>query len=134
MSMLVDIHKYLNDNGQGNGLWESRLPDDDEDVVALFGYAGRAPIYVMSTDDDGVPFMQTRERPGLQVQSRSKSDLRAEDRAYAIAKLLGLIINQTVNGTWYVRVELISSPYQLRRDEQDRSIWAANFATERELN
>lgn len=134
MSLLVDMHLYLADNGQGNGLWEGRLPDDDEDVVALYGYAGRSPIYVMSTDDDtGEPYMSVRERPGLQVQSRSKNSAAAETRIYQVANILQRIVNQTINGVWYVRVELISSPYQLRTDEQDRAIWAANFATEKEF-
>ena len=133
MTLLTDMEYYLGTQGLGAGLFAGNLPDNPTDTVAMFQYAGRAPEYVMSVTDEGTPIAITRERPGLQLQSRAQYDADAEENIYRYKAALEFIVNQTINGTYYVRISCISAPYHLRKDEQNRAVWACNFATEKEM-
>jgi len=127
MSMLDDVKAYLVANGVTNEIMISRMPDvepggAENTTVSLFQYGGIEPEFVH--DDVNKAAM---ENPRLQVHCRAIQDQDAEAQAYVIWNLLSRVVNATINGHEYVRISPITSPFNLQRDEADRSIWTCNY-------
>ncbi len=121
MSLVEDVSAFLTTQGQGANLYLARLPDNPDDVAALYQYAGRSPLFVH--DKAGIDI----ERPALQVLVRSRVYATAQARAYAIHTLLVAVVNSTLGSTLYQRIEPLASPFLLDRDQNDRTVFAANY-------
>lgn len=122
MSLESDVKAYLIGLGQPSDLFRiGRLPPSPDDAVALFQYAGLRPEFVHNTP--GI----SRDRPALQVHVRSKVYATAQSRAQAIYALLAALVNETIEGRFYQRVEPLGAPFLLERDANDRTVIAANY-------
>lgn len=121
MSLVEDVASFLSAHSQGTNLYLGRLPDSPDDVAAVYQYAGRSPLFVH--DKAGIDI----ERPALQVLVRSRVYATAQTRAYAIYTLLAAVVNATLGSTLYQRIEPLASPFLLDRDQNDRTVFAANF-------
>lgn len=121
MSLESDVKAYLVANGQGTNLFMGLLPPNPDDAVALYQYTGLRPDFVHNTATI------SRDRPALQVQVRSLVYATARDRAMAIYALLAQVVNATLSGTVYQRIEPLGSPFLLERDRNQRTVYAANY-------
>lgn len=130
MSMLDDIKAKLVAQGVSTTITISRVLDTNQDaetLIALFQYTGPDPTRV---PEQSIP---KYEYPRLQILCRSVKDQDAESLAYRCFREVTQIINETINGHVYQSVSASGSPFELMRDEEDRSIWACNYRVFREV-
>lgn len=121
MSLVADVDVYLGTLSLDANTFRGRLPDTPDSATALFQYAGRAPLFVHNTAGISI------DRPALQILNRAKSYAEAEARALALYAALSAVVNLTLNGTTYQRIEPLGSPFLLERDANDRTVFGANY-------
>ena len=128
MSLLTDIGDYLESNSIGivnTDIFLSQVPDTPDDVVTVFEYAGNNPSK-----------MADNRSPGLQIRTRSNSYETARAKIEDIYALLGEIGNEyndttaagvEINGTLYLKFEVVQEPLPLGTDSKGRHELAQNF-------
>ncbi len=121
MSLVTDVKAYLVAQGQATNTFMGRLPDTPDTATALLQYAGRAPLFVHNTPGISI------DRPALQILNRAPIYAEAEARALALYTLLAAIVNTSMGGTTYLRIEPLAAPFLLERDANDRTVFAANY-------
>lgn len=130
--LLDDMQIYVASNVGGltfgTNLFVGAFPDTPDTVTALFEYSGMAPEYVM-----GPSTLPAIAQPHLQVVTRDPTYPGARDQCETVARALEEICNQTVNGTYYLRVARLQDPFFMQRDAVKRRIFfACNFEIMRE--
>lgn len=116
-------------NGSAGNIWKGIMPDQDGTgtptyTVAVCELPGGAPVELMGGGQPAI------ERPGLSIFSRAASGeyTEAKQLARSIWRALTLVVNTTVNGTYYERIEATASPYVDDRDEAGRVTFGQNFS------
>lgn len=130
--LLDDMSGFLAAAGLGLtemvNLYASMLPDAPDMVVTLFEYAGLPPEYVMGADNP----LPAISRPDLQVVARDVSYPAARATCEGATRALETICNQTINGTYYERVERNQDPFFMKRDSvRNRVYFVCNFSVMR---
>jgi hypothetical protein len=120
-SIKADLQDYLTSIGQGDDVSIGGLPDTPDDVVVLEQYEGLSPIY--KHEDTTKP---AYERPSIQARTRSFDPEAAQLRAKQLMGALCLT-NVTLNGTFYQRVEAITSVIYIGLDTAKRHQYTVNF-------
>ena len=117
--MLEAIGAYLatkNVGTVGTDIFLGLMPDQPDNCIALFEYAGSPP----DLHWDG-------EYPGLQIRVRNKSYAAARSKiGEAMEKLHGLH-EQVLSGTRYLLIKARGSPEVLKRDASNRVELVLNF-------
>lgn len=93
------------------------MPSLPDKAVVLYEYPG-LPRRKTQTG--------TYQQPRIQVNSRSKNYVEAGSLIWAAYNALASIQNQDILGVYYVSVEPLQDPFYLRKDENDRHIFAFN--------
>ena len=117
--MLSDIGNYLQAQGigtLGTNIFLGLMPDEPDNCVALFEYAGSPPDLHWSG-----------EYPGLQVRVRNKSYAAGRTKIGEVAKKLHGLHEQTLSGTRYLLIKARGSPEVLKRDNNNRVELFVNF-------
>ena len=117
--MLTEIGAYLatQDIGTvGTDIFLGLMPDQPDNCIALFEYAGSPP-----------DLHWNGEYPGLQVRVRNKSYAAARAKIGEIAKELHGLHEQTLSGTRYLLIKARGSPEILKRDASNRIELVLNF-------
>ena len=126
MALLDDLGSYLDTQVAsltlGTNLFLGRLPDSPDSAVALYEYAGEIPVSVMG--GDALPILK---RPRIQVLSRASTYSASRSQAITVWLVLEGILDQTINGTLYQRVEALQSVFPLERDTHERSVFVQNY-------
>jgi hypothetical protein len=125
--MLTELADYLADHGvgtPGTDLFETSMPPEPDDVVALYEYPGE-PV----RRTKGGPLY---ERPRVQVVCRSASYEAAKRLSERIVTLLEALDGRTLSGVWYERVRALQSPFPLDEDDSGRIRIATNYSVEKE--
>jgi hypothetical protein len=106
----------------GTDLFLAHEPPDPDALIALHEYGGTAPLHAQGTDAPAL------EMPRVQVVTRGARDdyTGARERAERAYRALGGISNRTIQGTWYVRVRALQSPFSLGPDANGRHRIAFN--------
>lgn len=118
--LLDDIATYLASKGI-SGVQKGFLPDQPDDVVAIFEYAGSPMELTMGTGD---PVL---ERPGLQVRVRNKSYSSGRTKIGDVVDKLHGLAGQALSGTKYLLIRASQSPAALGLDQNNRSEFVVNF-------
>lgn len=123
MSVVNDLGSLLVTAGlaeEGVALFYGMLPAEPDDGLAIVEYAGEAPAYIQETR------LPNTESPRAQIVLRNK---RYDTGRELIDEIYRAVhqSNVTINGTFYLRIRPLSSPFFLRRDENDR--WEFVFNT-----
>jgi len=92
------------------------MPDQPDNCIALFEYAGSPP-----------DLHWNGEYPGLQVRVRNKSYAAARTKIGEVAKKLHGLHEQTLSGTRYLLIRARGSPEILKRDANNRVELFVNF-------
>jgi hypothetical protein len=117
--MLSDISTYLKNQGvgtPGTDMFLGLMPDQPDDCVALFEYAGSPP-----------DLHWNGEYPGLQVRVRNKSYAAARTKIGEVMDKLHGLHEQTLSGTRYLLIKARGSPEVLKRDANNRVELFVNF-------
>ena len=117
--MLSDIGTYLQTQGVGTvgaDIFLGLMPDQPDNCIALFEYAGSPP----DMHWDG-------EYPGLQVRVRDKSYAEARIKIEETMKKLHGLHEQILSSTRYLLIKARGSPEILKRDSSNRVELFVNF-------
>jgi hypothetical protein len=134
--VLDDLVVYLQAQGLGTpavSLFNGGIPEDAagslDEVLALMTHAGLPPTYI---HDKAAPDL---EQPAVQVLIRGGpyGDAVAQQRAQQAFVALASVHNQTLNGTFYLWVRPLQSPFKLRMDELHRPIIVFNLLCAKSL-
>ena len=128
MALLGDVGTFLAANVTdttltlGTNLFLGRMPDSPDTCVAIYETGGNAP-----TDVFGGNTAPPIENAGLMCHTRASSYSDCQSLAVDIMKTLTKVINETLTGTTYYKIEANQSPFGLERDEEERMIFSCNF-------
>jgi hypothetical protein len=130
MAVLEDLGGFLEGLSLvtvGTDLFLGNMPPSPSVCCALLEYEGEPPLRNQS---EGVARSgaQTGERPRIQLLCRSESYAAGRSLTQSIWSALDGIVNQTINGTWYVRVAAQQSVFHVEHDDNERELFGANFA------
>ena len=117
--MLKEIGTYLQSQEigiLGADLFLGLMPDQPDNCIALFQYAGSPP-----------DLHWNGEYPGLQVRVRNQSYAAARTKIGEVAKKLHGLHEQTLSGTRYLLIKARGSPEVLKRDANNRVELFVNF-------
>lgn len=71
------------------------------------------------------------ERPHVQVQVRADDPARSEQLAGLAYVALSKVRNQILGATWYMDINALQPPFQLREDAQGRMVFAFNVEVQK---
>lgn len=117
--MLEAISKYLEEKDVGTvgvDIFLGLIPDQPDNCVALFEYAGSPP-----------DLHWNGEYPGLQVRVRNTSYSAGRARIGKIMDLLHGLYEKELSGTRYLLIKARGSPEVLKRDANNRIEFFINF-------
>ena len=117
--MLAEIGAYLatkNVGTVGTDIFLGQMPDQPDNCIALFEYAGSPP-----------DLHWNGEYPGLQVRVRNKSYAAARSKIREVMAALHGLHEQTLSGTRYLLIKARGSPEILKRDASNRIELVLNF-------
>ena len=117
--MLADISTYLKNQNigtPGTDMFLGQMPDQPDNCIALFEYAGSPP-----------DLHWAGEYPGLQVRVRNKSYAAGRAKIGEIMTALHGLYEQTLAGTRYLLIKARGSPEILKRDANNRVELFVNF-------
>ena len=117
--MLTEIGAYLatqNVGTVGTDIFLGLMPDQPDNCIALFEYAGSPP-----------DLHWPGEYPGLQVRVRNKSYAAARTKIGEAMTALHGLHEQTLSGTRYLLIKARGSPEVLKRDNNNRVELFVNF-------
>jgi len=117
--MLSDISTYLKNQGvgtPGTDMFLGLMPDQPDNCIALFEYAGSPP-----------DLHWNGEYPGLQVRVRNKSYAAARTKIGEAMTALHGLHEQTLSDTRYLLIKARGSPEILKRDANNRVELFVNF-------
>lgn len=135
MSLTSDISAYLVANSIGTAgtaskggwsIYQGKIPNAPDQMIALFEYAGRPPG--LHFDGAGV------RNPSLQVRVRAAQDGYATGlaKAESILTLLHGVANTTLSGTVYQSIQALGSVNYLSTNDAGKPEWSINFMVVRE--
>lgn len=122
--LLDDIANYLQTQGigtVGTDIFRGLMPDQPDNCIALFEYAGSPP-----------DLHWNGEYPGLQVRVRNKSYSAGRAKIGAVVDVLHGLTEQVLGTTRYLLIRANQSPESLGRDNNGRNEWVVNFAVIKE--
>jgi len=99
----------------------ANIPDVDTPVTLLTEYGG--PPVLTHDAAPGIAY----ERPRVQVLVRAKDYRLARQRIEGLVQGLARVVNQTVLGARYQRLELVSGPVDVGLDGKGRAQVTANL-------
>ena len=117
--MLSEIGAYLATKSigtVGTDIFLGLMPDQPDNCVALYEYAGSPP-----------DLHWNGEYPGLQVRVRNKSYAAARTKIGEVMEKLHGLHEQTLSGTRYLLIKARGSPEVLKRDNNNRVELFVNF-------
>ena len=117
--MLREIGAYLATKSigtVGTDIFLGLMPDQPDNCIALFEYAGSPP-----------DLHWNGEYPGLQVRVRNKGYAAARTKIGEVMEKLHGLHEQTLSGTRYLLIKARGSPEVLKRDANNRVELFVNF-------
>lgn len=119
-----DLAEYLEDQGLGTvgtDIFTGDMNDSPDNVIVLNQTGGMPPSV-----------MGDYEQPGLQINIRNTSYAFAQTLALKILKKLHGIINTTIEGVLYHRIDVQSSQWA-GTDEKNRTGWTIGLIVTKEI-
>jgi hypothetical protein len=107
---------------------KSFMPDSPNDLIAMYETGGSSPVDMTGS------LLPGYERPRVQILSRSKIPETARLNAEKAYQALVQVANQGVNGTRYLKISAVQSPFQTGRDTSNRVTYAVNLEVWKELS
>lgn len=127
-----DILDLLSSGGCGNveeTLFVGRIPDDIDTGIAVVETGGQPPVRTFGSvaPSSFGAGGAVAEWPSIQIMSRAADYATARARIQDAFSLIDNLAPRTINGVRYLGAFARQSPFDLGRDQNDRSRWAVNF-------
>lgn len=124
--VLDDLGVYLAAQGEGTvgtNIFLGSMPDSPDDLVALIEVGGDPPVDTFGAVAGNINV----EKPQIQVQCRAAQDdySSARVKAESVYKNLHGLAGATLNGTKYLSIDAVESPFNIGRDQNGR--WLSGF-------
>lgn len=129
-TFVQEMAKFVADKGhgiEGVTIFKGILPPEPNFAIQVFDSGGDDPAFPMGAGIAGVI-----EQPRLQILVRSDDPLQARVVAWNIWKDLSLVCNETVNGTYYLRIAPRQSPFMIENDDAERTRIVCNYEAARQ--
>lgn len=129
---MCDLLSSGGTTGDGTALFAGMMLDKPDAAVCVYETGGTMPYRAMR----GAPGLTVAERPRIQVVARGAvldyktPRLKLND----IFKLLDGLGDRSINGTRYLWVAAVQSPFPMGKDENSRPLIAVNFEIVKELS
>lgn len=123
--LLDELALFLEQRGigtRGTDLFTGIMPDTPDSAVALLERGGSRPEFVLNKKSINL------ENPAVSVWSRDFSYLAARQKSQDALDALVSIANTTLSSINYLRATPSTSPFLLKRDDNDRVIIAFNVS------
>lgn len=123
--LLDDIADLLSTGGISGTVYKGWMPDAGTTAVAVYETGGQRSVHAMGAE----PGQAVVERPRVQVVTRAAGDdyQTARNAANNAFRLLDGVRERTINGTRYLWICAVQSPFLMGRDANQRVLIAANF-------
>jgi hypothetical protein len=126
VSVLESVGDYLQAQGRGTlatSLFLGVMPDQPDVATCVYEKPGTAPSFTLGTGGVAV------DRPGLQVIVRAaRGDYPGgRDRALLVRSSLAAVVEQTLTGVLFHRIEPEGWVIPLGEDEIGRPMFSLNF-------
>lgn len=128
MSVAVEIVDYLDAQGvadKATNLFSDEMPPEPPTCMSVTDYAGREPEYVLGSASPAYEYSRVQ----IQVRGATKSAGRTLIRAAYNA--LASVRNQTIDGSYFVKMTPLQQPFRMMKDENRRTIFAFNVEVEK---
>lgn len=129
--LLKDIAEWFESESigleHGAKMFSGRLPDTEQDAVAVLHYASGRPVTVLS--DDGVP---VADKPLVQVLTRFADYEIGFETAIKAHNAMIALHGVTFLHTRFVSVMPLQSPFYIGDTEDDRPLFSCNYELETE--
>lgn len=125
MTTAMDIAQHLADNGFGSitapspTIFTGFLPDTPDACIVVYDTAGRASE------------LHGLDRPNFQIVVRDPSYSSAATTIQNIQTLLQFTTNETINGTFYLNIFNLQSPFSEGKDDKGNSKLIQNYAVQK---
>lgn len=129
--LLDEIAQFLVDAGlgaRGTDIWSGFFPAEPDNVIVLEEYGGLPAEYVQ--EEPGVLV----EHPRLQLRVRDMAYDTGRTRIEQCYRALGTVHNETLSGTFYIRIVPVQAPFRLDRDANNRHHLGCNFQVDKALS
>lgn len=131
--LLTEIGSLLVANNVGvlgTDLFLGRMLDKPDIQTVVYEGAGSSPLEVMG------PSLPPNEHPRIQVVCRGQPEdyVGPRTKLDAVWRVLAGVLDVVIDGTRYLRIEPVGSPFVLNRDESQRVLVSANFDVTKELS
>jgi hypothetical protein len=140
VSLTFDIADYLTSQGFGQtttstggepiNIFRNISPTDPAHCVMLFENGGAGTVHAMNS----VPGVAVVERPAIQIRVRDKNHDTARSTINDVFKTIDGLRERTINGTRYLWIEALQSPFLLERDDDNREVFVFNALVTKELS
>jgi hypothetical protein len=127
--LLDDIADLLTTGAISTDIYKGFMPEQPDDAFAVIETGGFPAVHAMSSG----PGNASLEHPTFQLIRRSASYVTARNGMQSAFDLLDGLQQRTINGTRYAYVEATQSPFNLGRDESERTRIVVNFSAYKEL-
>lgn len=97
------------------------LPDTPAACVSIHEYAGRMGVYTMGSGGAHL------ERPRFQVMARAANYATARTKIQDAYVLLDAVLDATLSGKRYLRIQALAPPFFVQRDTGNRPMFVCNF-------
>ena len=101
------------------------IPDEPNAAASIVEYPGSAPDYVFAND------LPSFENARVAVTCRSTSSATARTNIHTAWVALQRVTNETLSSKSWLRCSAVQSPFFLKKDEQGRPVYQANFSCQR---
>lgn len=105
----------------GTNIFVNTKPATPDNLISVFGYAGRAPE--RTHDGSG------NSRPGIQVWVRNASAGTGRSTIESAFNALDGLSNTSLSGRYFLIVNALQSPEPMGKDENGRTEFSVNFST-----
>lgn len=128
--VLDDLKDLMSTGGVTTTIYKGLMPPSPDEAFQIVETGGAPPVRAFrSSAGEAVV-----ERPTVQIVRRSPSYQRARAEMNYAYRLLDGAGDRTVNGTRYLFIEALQSPFHLGRDETNREQVACNFRVHKAMS
>lgn len=125
MGLVEDVGEFLDAASTrfdlGTRTFLNYLPEQPNRAHSVTETGGLAPTHVFGSTS------AAWENARVQILTRSTSSVTARADIEAAFTILDGVQNQTVNGSTFLRIAAVQSPFLVNRDERGRVIFSCNF-------